>query len=260
MKLLVSLLLCLLLSASLAYGDVIIDDFDLEVETRHLRRNGRGHGGGGGSGGGWRGGVGGHHGRHGGGGHGGGHGGTTNNIDESCDSEGCNNGNNVKNNMARSHPGDLIHKLLDSSHLIERTVNQTVTGIVSHTWSEDEQVDEWIKQHVAQMQSFMENGRRIRQHDPLFVAIFDNAPLIDFNYVTSDSDDGDDGDGEEAGEENGSDSSLDVVIDKGVFVNETSTDPCSIALIQAHADAVSGFIESGRASMHQDHEVPDICL
>ena len=257
MKLLVSLLLWL----SLAYGGVINDDFDLEVETRNLRRNGRGHGGGGGSGGGWRGGVGGHHGRHGGGGHGGGGGGANNNIDDSCNSEGCNNGNNFKNNIAWSHhPGDLIHKLLDSSHLIERTVNRTVTGIVSHTWSDNEQVDEWIKQHVAQMQSFMENGRRIRQHDPLFVAVFDNAPLIDFDYVTSDVDDDDDDDGEEADEENGSDSSLDVVIDKGVFVNETSTDPCSIALIQAHADAVSGFIESGRASMHQDHEVPDICL
>lgn len=45
--------------------------------------------------------------------------------------------------------------------------------------------------------------------------------------------------------------------EKGVKVIETSTDPKVAALIKAHAQVVSKFIENGRAEAMRNHPVPE---
>ena len=216
MKFLVSTYFAALFFSYSAFGTTI-DGGDVE-ESRFLRI-GRGNGGG------WRG-IG--------GGGGGGSG-----------------GNNGGQQQQQQQPpplghGDLIQKLRDHRHLIERNLTLTSTGLTAHTWSDDEQVDTWIKQHVAQMQQYMVEGTHIRQRDPLFVAAFDNAHLIDFDFYTDD--------------DNEASPSTTTDIAKGVFVTETATNPCAIAIIQAHGETVSKFIEFGPQEMRRNHEVPDVCL
>ena len=128
----------------------------------------------------------------------------------------------------------MIQKLRDHRSLIQRNMTKTDDGIEAHTWSEDPTVDEWIKQHVAQMHYFMSTGQRIRQRDPLFVAAFDKADKIDFAY-DFDS------------------------VEKGVHVTESSENPCAVAIIQAHAETVGKFIEYGPVEMRKNHAVPEEC-
>ena len=67
-----------------------------------------------------------------------------------------------------------IHNLIDNRHTIQRIVNITDDGIRSTTWSENEEVSAWIKQHVAEMSALLESSSgRIRQWDDLFVKVFD---------------------------------------------------------------------------------------
>ncbi|WP_170229737.1 hypothetical protein [Polyangium fumosum] len=44
---------------------------------------------------------------------------------------------------------------------------------------------------------------------------------------------------------------------KGVRVVETSTDPQVVALIQAHADVVTAFLEHGHVEIRKIHPVPE---
>jgi hypothetical protein len=83
------------------------------------------------------------------------------------------------------------------------------------------------------MKDRMEEGKRIRQRDPLFVAAFDHAHLID-DFVVEEE-------------------------DNGVKVTETSRDPCTVDILHSHSDVVSGFIEHGRYEVRRNHPVPSSC-
>jgi hypothetical protein len=126
-----------------------------------------------------------------------------------------------------------IQNLIDNRQHIHRTVEKTPDGIQTHTWSHEKQVSEWIAQHVHSMKDRMEEGKRIRQRDPLFVAAFDHAHLID-DFVVEEE-------------------------DNGVKVTETSRDPCTVDILHSHSDVVSGFIEHGRYEVRRNHPVPSSC-
>jgi len=112
-------------------------------------------------------------------------------------------------------------------------VEKTKDGIQTHTWSDEKQVADWISEHVHSMKKRMEDGNRIRQRDPLFVAAFDNAHLIDQFIVTEQG--------------------------NGVKVVETSKDPCTVDILHSHSDVVSGFIDRGRYEVRRNHPVPASC-
>lgn len=126
-----------------------------------------------------------------------------------------------------------IQNLVDHREHIQRTVEKTGNGIKTHTWSADEQVSDWIIEHVNSMKKRMEEGNRIRQRDPLFVAAFDHAHLID-KFVVEE-------------------------LDNGVKVTETSADACTVDILHAHSEVVSGFIDHGRYEMRRNHPVPGSC-
>jgi hypothetical protein len=93
----------------------------------------------------------------------------------------------------------------------------------------DSTVDSYIKKHVKQMKGLVESGRRIRNWDPLFSAIFDNYELIEMKVVEK---------------------------DLGVEVVEISYDPYVAKLIQEHAKVVSLFVQYGFEEAHRSHPVP----
>ena len=128
-----------------------------------------------------------------------------------------------------------IHNLIDNRHNIQRIVNVTDDGIRSTTWSENEEVSAWIKQHVAEMSALLESpSGRIRQWDDLFVKVFDLRDSHTMQYRDRD--------------------------DKmGVDVEQYGISKCAIGLVQAHAEVVSAFIDRGYDEVHKNHDVPAVC-
>ena len=127
-----------------------------------------------------------------------------------------------------------IHNLVDNRHNIQRIVNMTDDGISTTTWSENEKVSAWIKQHVAEMSALLESSGRIRQWDDLFVKVFDMRDSHTMEY--RERDDG-----------------------MGVVVEQYGINKCAIGLVQAHAKVVSAFIREGYDEVHKNHDVPAVC-
>lgn len=139
--------------------------------------------------------------------------------------------------MGPSHR-EAIQNLMQNREQIDRVVNETSKGVVTTTTSNDPKVAEWIVRHVNEMKGRMDSGQPVRRWDPLFAAIFENHEKITLNV-------------KELVKENG-----DM---EGIQVEECGGgDSFSVALIQAHAKAVTGFLDPiyGPQNMHAPHPVP----
>jgi hypothetical protein len=124
---------------------------------------------------------------------------------------------------------DVFHSLLKNHTKINRSVTMTTKGVETLTTSSDQNVAKYIKLHVKQMKGLVESGRRIRNWDPLFSAIFDNYSLIEMEITPTKN---------------------------GVIVKEFSHDPYVAKLIQEHAKVVSLFVKLGFEEAHRSHPVP----
>ena len=124
---------------------------------------------------------------------------------------------------------DVFHFLLKQHSTIFRDVEVIERGVKTYTYSEDSKVAYHIKKHVNQMKVLVESGKRIRNWDPLFNAIFDNYELIEMKVIEK---------------------------EKGVEVIETSYDPYVAKLIQEHAKVVSLFVKNGFEEARRSHPIP----
>jgi hypothetical protein len=123
---------------------------------------------------------------------------------------------------------DVFHYLLQNHTQIEREVTMLENGVSTNTFSNDQRIAAHIKKHVHQMKGLVESGRRIRNWDPLFSAIFDHYELIEMNVNETNN---------------------------GIEVIETSHDPFVASLIKQHAEVVSLFVKHGFAEAHRSHPV-----
>lgn len=152
--------------------------------------------------------------------------------------QGLNQGNSTETIDAMMGSGEdrvIIQSLVNNREKIERNVTVTLdgAGVIAHTWSKDAEVAGWIKTHVAAMKARVEGGDPIRLGDPLFAAVFRRASelVLNVEYRL-----------------------------EGVIVHENGTTPCAQALVQAHAEVVTGFIERGQNETMSKHDVPKVCL
>jgi hypothetical protein len=122
-----------------------------------------------------------------------------------------------------------IHALLSNHRAIQRAVRKLPDGVETVTTSSDPRVAALLPEHVQAMYARLKEGRLIRGFDPLFVALFRQADQIEIQVER---------------------------LKDGVRVVETSRDPQAVRLIQAHAEAVNGFVKDGMAAMHRTHPVP----
>lgn len=131
----------------------------------------------------------------------------------------------------RANMADMqqIHSLLANHSSIKRRVRKLPNGVETLTTSTDPGVAATLVGHVNSMYARLREGRLIRGFDPLFVELFRHAGLIELRIAR---------------------------VAHGVSVIETSNDPYAVSLIQAHADAVSGFVKDGGAAMHRIHPLP----
>jgi len=141
-------------------------------------------------------------------------------------------------NMAMMHGDDpnhmadmtLIHFLLDNGKQVTRTITDLPNGVETLTESADPAIAAKIREHVAAMYRRVSGNKPIHMRDPLFRELFANADKIVMRSEAT---------------------------EKGVKVTETSTDPKVAALIKAHAQVGSKFIENGRAAAPKKHPVPE---
>jgi hypothetical protein len=122
-----------------------------------------------------------------------------------------------------------FHFLLDNRAKIRRMITRTAKGVETVTESDDPDVAAGIQTHLAAMHARVKEGRGIHMRDPLFREVFRHADKISMEITNT---------------------------DKGVRAIETSDDPYVASLIQAHADVVSLFIETGHDEVRKNHAVP----
>ncbi len=148
-------------------------------------------------------------------------------------------GGNDKNGD-QTNGDTTIRNLFNHHELIDRDSAETPDGIEAFTTSENEEVAEWIKTHVEQMEHLMHDTEEyIRKWDPLFEAAFD---LREFHDITVEY------------LENG----VHVVqsVAEGVEGDEWE---CAKAIILAHANVVDNFASIGQEEAEKIHLVPSEC-
>jgi hypothetical protein len=119
----------------------------------------------------------------------------------------------------------IIHDLLANHDRIKRTVTNLPNGIRTVTESDDAQVAQWIKTHVASMAERVGAGDDpgLPIETPSLHAIFRDKDKIHTTTETT---------------------------EKGVAVVQTSDDPKTVAALQTHAAEVSDLVQGGMAALH----------
>jgi hypothetical protein len=115
---------------------------------------------------------------------------------------------------------DLVHNHTE----IRRTVTNFPDGIRTVTESDNPEVAQAIKAHVASMSSRLKDGREFNIFSTTLPVIFDSADQI---------------------------KSVVEMTDKGAIVTRTAADPKLVAALQAHAGEVTELVRDGMAGMHR---------
>lgn len=125
----------------------------------------------------------------------------------------------------------LIRALLNGRSQIRRQIKMLPNGVETLTETDNPQLRTVLVQHVQSMKQRVEQVRPIHLRDPLFAALFRNAKKVSMMELTA--------------------------TPKGVHVIETSNDPYTVKLIQAHARVVSLFVKNGQLEVRKNHPVPN---
>jgi len=116
----------------------------------------------------------------------------------------------------------LVHDLLMNHTKIRRTVTNLPDGIKTVTESDDPQVAQTIRAHVASMSQRLQDGREFNIFSPTLPVLFENRDKI---------------------------KSVVEVTEKGSVVTRTSTDAKVVAALQGHATEVTELAREGRVAM-----------
>lgn len=119
-----------------------------------------------------------------------------------------------------------LHDLFFNHDRIKRTVTNLPDGIRTVTESDDSQVAETIKKHVAEMGQRVEEGRDpgLPIETPALHAIFRHKDTINTTYE---------------------------VTEKGIIVVQTSTDATAVKALQDHAAEVTDLVQRGMVAAHE---------
>lgn len=116
----------------------------------------------------------------------------------------------------------LVHDLVMNHNKIKRTVTNLPDGIKTVTESDDPQVAQTIKAHVASMSQRLQDGREFNIFSPTLPVLFENRDKI---------------------------KSVVEVTEKGSVVTRTSTDAKVVAALQGHAAEVTELAQEGPVAM-----------
>jgi hypothetical protein len=118
----------------------------------------------------------------------------------------------------------LVQELVMNHTKIKRTVTNLPDGIRTVTESDDPQVAQTIKAHVASMSQRLKDGREFNIFSTTLPVLFENREKI---------------------------KSVVEVTGKGSIVTRTSTDPKVVAALQGHAAEVTELVQEGMVAMRR---------
>jgi len=118
----------------------------------------------------------------------------------------------------------LVHDLVMNNTKIKRTVTNLPDGIKTVTESDDPQVAQTIKAHVASMSQRLKDGREFNIFSKTLPVLFENRDKI---------------------------TSVVEVTEKGSIVTRTSTDPKVVAALRGHATEVTELVQEGMVAMRR---------
>jgi hypothetical protein len=119
---------------------------------------------------------------------------------------------------------DNIHRLFDQHSTLRRSVTLTETGYTALTESDDPQLAQTLRSHVAQMRERLESGLAVRRWDPAYEEMVRHYKDLELQVEPT---------------------------PKGLRVVMTGRTPAAVNVAQNHAGIVSKFIEVGWA----EHDV-----
>jgi hypothetical protein len=128
----------------------------------------------------------------------------------------------MQHDDASSADMQLVHQLITNHDRIKRTVANLPDGIRTVTESDDPQVAQAIKAHVASMAGRLSDGREFNMFSTTLPVLFANKDKIRTTVETT---------------------------EKGSVVTQTSGDPVVVAALQAHAIEVSELAREGMVAM-----------
>jgi hypothetical protein len=116
----------------------------------------------------------------------------------------------------------LVHNLIISHDRIKRTVTNLPNGIKTVTESDDPQVAQAIKAHVASMTQRLSEGKQFNLFSKTIPVLFDNRDKIETAVETTSN---------------------------GAVVTQTSDDPKVVTALQVHATEVDELVRDGMVAM-----------
>jgi hypothetical protein len=116
----------------------------------------------------------------------------------------------------------LVRDLILNHDRIKRTVTNLPDGIKTVTESDDQQIAQVLKAHVASMEKRLGEGREFNLFSPTIPVLFQNKDKIKTVVETT---------------------------DKGAIMTQTSGDAAVVAALQAHAGEVTELVRDGRFAM-----------
>lgn len=116
----------------------------------------------------------------------------------------------------------LVHQLLFNHEAIKRTVTNLPDGIKTVTESDDPEVAQAIKAHVASMEKRLNEGRQFSMFSSTLPTLFENEGKIQTTVEMT---------------------------EKGSVVTQLSSDPAIASALQAHAVEVSDLAQGGMVAM-----------
>ena len=119
---------------------------------------------------------------------------------------------------------DLVLGLLANSTKVRRSVTMLPDGIRTVTESDDPQVTQAIKAHVASMSQRLRDGREFNIFSNTLPVLFENRDKINSRIEAT---------------------------DKGAVVTRTSNDTKVVAALQGHAGEVTELVQDGMAAMRR---------
>lgn len=118
----------------------------------------------------------------------------------------------------------LVHELLANNTKIRRTVTKLPDGVRTVTESDDPQVAQSIKAHVASMSQRLQDGREFNIFSNTLPVLFANRDKIVSKVEPT---------------------------DKGMAVTRTSADAKVVAALQGHAGEVTELVQDGMMGMRR---------
>jgi hypothetical protein len=133
-------------------------------------------------------------------------------------------GAGMQNDAASAADMRVVHQLIASHDQIKRTVTNLPNGIKTVTESDNPQVAQAIKEHVASMGKRLKDGRQFSMFSPTLPVLFQNRDKIHTEVTTTNN---------------------------GAVVIQASSDAAVVTALQSHAVEVSTLSREGMAAMHR---------